>query len=746
MIAVVDLMRGKQQMSKHNNVQASKEVTRHLMMTNPEEALQRINKSKAADYYKNDFEFRIRTEIQHMECDIFMQNFNAVLERGEKVLNQLSAGEHPNLLAKTCNVLGAAFLEVDLVDEVVHCFNIVIAIEEENGRTILTSVAYANIGVMYYYVEKYQDAIEMFKKAYSNMIYDEQNEATVLSIKLHTLASLVVCYSHLKQFDKAEQSLQELQKSEAKIQDQRTIRIIDCAYMAYYMRQSNFKLARRYYDKVVQPIGKYEDVFFNLRLTNFYCKVCQEYNLPYQDYIDTAQKLAESEINRGNLDEIIKLYIILIDYYESIEDTTAALACYRKLKENTKKALVFYNQLRLKAIKIRQDLEKVRVESVSFNQKNKELSMIAQEALSMRNKLQEAYNQINMISMLGSKLTTATTFRDLMDVAQEIICDKMHVSGFTILVVSDDAQHLLSLAEKGDQNSGIKISLRDIGSLFVESCLQNKIIVCSDVNEEVRRKNGIVFDQSSIESIVFMPLIYESKVIGVLSVQSIHKNAYNNEKVEFLKLISSYLSIALNNVKKSRVLVEEINLHKQTQLELEKVNLYLKNLSSLDGLTKVNNRRAFDEEYSRLIKTAITDNEPIAVIMVDIDYFKKYNDRYGHLKGDEALIKVAQKINKAFQNEKSTFARFGGEEFIAVTVGHVDGSITNLCEQIRLSIADILIENEDTASGYLTVSIGAAQMINVSSGVKSRLMRKADEMLYRAKENGRNRSEICFVS
>ncbi len=734
-------------MLKHNdNLQKCQDISRELMMSSPEMALQLIEQNKNSDFYRDDFEFRIKTEIQHMTCDNFLQNYDAVLERGSAVLNQLAISEKPHLLAEACSVLGVAFLEMDMVDEVVHSYNNVIAIEEENGRTHLTSVAYNNIGVMYYYVEEHEKAIEMFNKAYNNMLSGAEGNKNALSVELHILASLVICYSQLKDFDQAEKALNAMQELETRATESITLRMIDCAYMAYYMNRADYQAGRRYYDKLTSPEVYARDPYFVVRLTNAYCNICRKDNLPYTDYIDVVLPLGNIDLKKGNLYEIIKLQLFLIDYYESIEDTKSALMCYRKLKKHTERSLFFTNRMRLKAIKVRQDLERTREESASHNQKNKELSMIAQEALSMRNKLQEAYNQINMISMLGSKLTTATTFSDLKNVAYNIICDKMHVSSFTILAVSDDKKALESMAKNVNGQPVIHIDLRDVSSLFVESYLQNRIIVCSDVTDSVRQTDAMFVGDHAIESIVFMPLSYESKVIGVLSVQSIHKNAYDDDKVEFLKLISSYLSIALNNVKKSRVLVEEINLHKQTQQELEKVNLYLKNLSSLDGLTKVNNRRAFDEAYSKLVAKATSKNQPVTVIMIDIDFFKRFNDRYGHLKGDEALVKVAQKINQAFLNDKSTFARFGGEEFIAVTVGYADEAITNLCEQIRLSIANMLIENENTDSGYLTVSIGAAQMAKVSSDAKSRLMRKADEMLYKAKDDGRNRSEVCFIS
>ncbi len=733
-------------MNKHNDkTHNSQEITRVLMMNDPERALDLINENKATDYYRDDFQFKITTEIQHMKCDNFLQNFDAVLERGSAILKEISGADQPRLFAECCSVLGAAFLELYMLDEVVRCYNDVIAIEEENGRTNLTSVAYNNLGAMYFFIEEYEKAVEMFEKAYHNRLIDgEEGRAT--TIELNVMSNLVLGYSHLKAFEKAEKTLEKLQVLQQTVNDVPSKRVIDYAYTMYYLNKANYDKARQCYNKLLSLKENRHNPYFVCRLTNYYCKICRQNNIPYDKYIDIALKLGEVDFINGNLDEMIKLCMTLTDYYEDIGNTSAALSCYRKMKKYTERSLAFSNSLRHRAVTIRQDLEKTREESISFNQKNKELSMIAQEALSMRNKLQEAYNQINMISMLGSKLTTATTFSDLKNIAFKIICDKMDVTSFTILAVSDDKQYLVSMAEKSEPDSNIKISLRDVSSLFVESCLQNRIIVCSDVNEEVRRKDAIIFDESCIESIVFIPLSYENQVIGVLTVQSIHKNAYSNDKVEFLKLISSYLSIALNNVKKSRALMEEINLHKQTQLELEKVNLYLKNLSSLDGLTKVNNRRAFDEEYSELISRAERQNKPIAVIMIDIDYFKKYNDRYGHLKGDEALIKVAQKINQAFLNEKSTFARFGGEEFIAVTVGYKDKAIANLCEQIRLSIANMLIENEDTDSGYLTVSIGAAQMSEVSSDVKSKLMRQADEMLYKAKDDGRNRCEVSFLN
>ncbi|EDL64326.1 adenylate/guanylate cyclase [Bacillus sp. SG-1] len=173
--------------------------------------------------------------------------------------------------------------------------------------------------------------------------------------------------------------------------------------------------------------------------------------------------------------------------------------------------------------------------------------------------------------------------------------------------------------------------------------------------------------------------------------------------------------------------------------QLQKVNEKLKNLSYRDQLTQIPNRRYFDEKYHEAWDAALMNKSPIAVMYLDIDYFKLYNDTYGHEAGDECLKLVAQSIEEIIQSCDGFVARMGGEEFIAVLLNQSPESIYQLAEKCRTMIEGLNIPHENSkVSNRVTLSIGAAMSVANAKGKAADLISEADECLYEAKENGRN--------
>ncbi len=721
-----------------------KKETRKIIMTNPQLVKAELIETEKTDYYKRNTKYKIMTDLHHVMCDNLLADYDSAVQRGGNLLKELAKFDYPNLLAETYHVLGIAFAAMGIANEVMHCYSNIISIEEENGRTNLTSVAYINIGTMYHDLADYQNALKMYRKAYESLLESRYGAIIDASIRANCAANLLSLCSYLGNSEEATKYYNIIQEIDLAESETRTHHLISSAKMVYFGSIGEYRESRRYCEQLIEMIFDKNDRVTLLTDIMNYIEICRKAGLDYASHIDVVTQFEDDEMDEVPANKLVKYYGILADYYEVIGDHKKAYHHYKNVRRFSDAALTFSDDLQLRSVQVRQELERVREKGESARLKNKELSEITKEALLMRNKLQEAYNKIKTISMLGSGLTTATEFSELAGMIYEIISDKMHITGFVLMSRYSDEDSLESVSVYGvsEEESKIRIALDDPESQYVKSYCENRTIVVDEVTDTIRKNDAIPMFEHIIESIVFIPLSYKNEVIGVFSVQTIHKSAYDGEKIDFLKSISPYLSIALNNVNKARVLREEIDSHRKTQHQLEEVNLYLKNLSSIDGLTQVSNRRTFGEAYFNLLNRAIEQDISISVIMIDIDYFKKFNDRYGHIRGDEALIKVAQKINEAFKDDKSVFARFGGEEFIAVRIGFTLKELKDTCEQIRLSIANFLIPNEDTDSGYLTVSVGAAFCQPVCLKLKAPLMKRADELLYVAKGNGRNRSEV----
>ncbi|MED3562444.1 diguanylate cyclase domain-containing protein [Bacillus xiapuensis] len=177
------------------------------------------------------------------------------------------------------------------------------------------------------------------------------------------------------------------------------------------------------------------------------------------------------------------------------------------------------------------------------------------------------------------------------------------------------------------------------------------------------------------------------------------------------------------------------------QQHLKEANKLLNQLSYIDGLTGIANRRYFDQTLeNEWIKLAYT-NYPLTLIMFDIDYFKKYNDTYGHLEGDHCLQTIANKIkNEIFTHPSYTFCRYGGEEF-AVILPFVDTNEgLQIAKKIQKAIQSLKIPHiSSKISDIVTLSIGVATISPKSSSNQEELIQMADQSLYLSKTNGRNR-------
>jgi len=166
-------------------------------------------------------------------------------------------------------------------------------------------------------------------------------------------------------------------------------------------------------------------------------------------------------------------------------------------------------------------------------------------------------------------------------------------------------------------------------------------------------------------------------------------------------------------------------------------------LAQHDVLTWTKNRRVFDEYLPRLWRQASEDGRSLAILLLDVDHFKPYNDRYGHQAGDVALRKVAHAIQACVRRPLDLVARYGGEEFTAILYDTDASRTASAAERIRKAVEELAIEHRGSRAGpILTISIGAAVIAPDPRRSPSGALQLADEALYRAKSKGRNRIEI----
>ena len=175
--------------------------------------------------------------------------------------------------------------------------------------------------------------------------------------------------------------------------------------------------------------------------------------------------------------------------------------------------------------------------------------------------------------------------------------------------------------------------------------------------------------------------------------------------------------------------------------KLDAANQELKRLTSLDGLTGIANRRHFDSVLLQEWRRSMRQGEELSILMCDIDFFKMYNDSFGHQSGDECLRRIAQTLTLTMDRGGDLLARYGGEEFVAVLPGTSLNGATLVAEQMRQAISQLAMVHPGTPFAHVTASFGVASAIAMPETDPMDVVGAADLALYKAKHEGRNR--VC---
>jgi diguanylate cyclase (GGDEF)-like protein len=236
-----------------------------------------------------------------------------------------------------------------------------------------------------------------------------------------------------------------------------------------------------------------------------------------------------------------------------------------------------------------------------------------------------------------------------------------------------------------------------------------------------------------VRSSLTCPLVSLGKRIGFVFFSSNRPNVYSQRHVELLMRITGQISLV---VEKSRLYAELLD----AKEELEAANESLKRMAALDGLTGVPNRRAMDEMLANAWRRAARNKTPLSLILIDIDGFKGFNDRFGHVEGDRCLIRVAHLMREMLRRPDDFLGRYGGEEFLAFPASAPLETAVALAEQLRSRVEHLDLEIPDSGQvAHVTVSAGVAGIDAPSSGSVVDVIASADRALYRAKAAGKNR-------
>lgn len=196
-----------------------------------------------------------------------------------------------------------------------------------------------------------------------------------------------------------------------------------------------------------------------------------------------------------------------------------------------------------------------------------------------------------------------------------------------------------------------------------------------------------------------------------------------------------------------KIVEERTHQLEDSKQKLEKANLQLERLAATDGLTGIANRRHCMNFLEREWRRAMRNQQPLSLLLADVDYFKDYNDTYGHLKGDDCLKQVARTISSLINRPGDLVARYGGEEFLVVLTETPAQGALKLAEDVRQSIEAVQIPHRSSkVTDHVTISIGAASIIPSPQSSLTEFLEKTDQALYQAKQAGRNQVSAPSLS
>ncbi len=352
--------------------------------------------------------------------------------------------------------------------------------------------------------------------------------------------------------------------------------------------------------------------------------------------------------------------------------------------------------------------------------------IVRQQLQSLLLKVRENEEKLLKFGRLEQQLMAARTLVQLLWVILQDFPGSFLIDSVRLVLRDPDGEWARALgADSVRTFSGIGLSLRDDLAQCERMYGRELHPVLAPYRKE---RHGDLFASlaETPGSVALLPLVRQHRLVGSLHLASSSRTRFAiSDGTYFLERLAAFMVMCLENA-----------------LYYEK----LERSSWLDGLTQVNNRRYFDVRIREAVSHARRRGVPLSLLILDLDYFKRVNDQWGHQAGDSVLQQAAQ-VMRSLLRASDSFARYGGEEFVALLPDTDCESASEIGGRILRAIAGFAFHVGPTAPVDMTVSIGVAQLDGAAPAISdedagNRLVAQADAALYRAKEQGRN----CVVA
>ncbi|MGB3509235.1 MAG: diguanylate cyclase [Microcoleaceae cyanobacterium] len=375
-------------------------------------------------------------------------------------------------------------------------------------------------------------------------------------------------------------------------------------------------------------------------------------------------------------------------------------------------------------------------------QQAQQLAQVEQKAKDLREASQQQMILFNLISEIRESLDLDTLFQTTAkEVRKALRSDRVGIFRF-----DPDSNYCFgefvseSVLPAYDSTLSTKVNDYCFGEQYAIHYQQGRMQVLNDIyNAGLKDCHIEVLEQFQVKAQIIMPLIMGSKLWGLLCIHQCENiREWTPSEIRFVRQLAAQFSVALEHshlLTQTRSQADELA---QTLDALQEANFKLERLARLDGLTQIPNRRYFDEfldqEWLRLTR----EKQFLSLIMFDVDYFKLYNDFYGHPAGDECLIKIAHAAQKVLKRPADLLARYGGEEFAVILPNTDETGASNIAAQIQLAIKALGIPHVKSQKQIVSLSLGIATQIPSIDRTSQEFISEADRALYQAKQQGRD--------
>ncbi|HEY9810803.1 MAG TPA: diguanylate cyclase [Halomicronema sp.] len=356
-----------------------------------------------------------------------------------------------------------------------------------------------------------------------------------------------------------------------------------------------------------------------------------------------------------------------------------------------------------------------------------------------------------------SKVFTMTSEQILQLINSERVgIFKFYPTGFY-----NDGEFVAESVVKGvNCNLGIKVHDHCFGERYARSYQQGRIQAVDDVETaELTDCHRVFLAKLQIRANLVVPLLNGvDELWGLLYIHQCSEPRHWQEiEIDFIKQIALQLSIAIQQVNLFEKLQKELAERQQAEARLRDMNQklevsnqelasatqMLEKLVNIDGLTQIANRRCFNERLDQEWQRLYQEQKPLSLLLFDIDYFKRYNDLYGHQQGDNCLMKLAGAVQNSIYRQGDLVARYGGEEFVVILPNTDEEGAIYVASRIHFVIKSLGIVHEASdVSDLVTISLGIGCLIPSVETSPAILISQADRALYVAKQQGRNQSVI----